>query len=217
MLCSGLILCPFSVILGPILGLWALRDLKRRPDRRGRGIAIVAIILGVAMTIAWMFILQHWNNAVRVPLQEGPRDALIAGLDGRVAEFQAAFDDPNREDHQVEAALFLTQLSDRYGLLLTIVPDTDVPPRPPEDFTPNELVVPYDFHFEEGVIKGEAAFRAFGDVFDLDPRWMWIRIADDDLGDLTYPASAPSTAMPVEPAADPTGDPPGDPGGLDGG
>jgi hypothetical protein len=51
------LLFPLTAPLGLILGLYGLRDLRRNPEKRGRGRAITGIVLGGLVSLAWLVIL----------------------------------------------------------------------------------------------------------------------------------------------------------------
>lgn len=48
------VLVPLVGTIGLILGLYALRDLKQHPEKRGRGRALTGIILGGLGTVLWL-------------------------------------------------------------------------------------------------------------------------------------------------------------------
>jgi hypothetical protein len=55
----GLLFAPVAVV-GLVLGIYGLRDLKRHPEKRGRGRAITGIVLGGLVMLFWLFILVTW-------------------------------------------------------------------------------------------------------------------------------------------------------------
>jgi len=55
----GLMFVPVAVA-GLVLGIYGLRDLRRHPEKRGRGRAITGIVLGALAMLFWLFILVTW-------------------------------------------------------------------------------------------------------------------------------------------------------------
>jgi hypothetical protein len=55
----GLMFVP-AAVAGLVLGIYGLRDLKRHPEKRGRGRAITGIALGGLATVFWLSILVVW-------------------------------------------------------------------------------------------------------------------------------------------------------------
>ncbi|MHC4948461.1 MAG: DUF4190 domain-containing protein, partial [Planctomycetota bacterium] len=189
LLCSLALACPPLTLVAPVLGLRALHDIRARGDRRGRGLAQAAIVIGTLATAGWVAALLWWHVTVRRPLLDGPAEALATGLAGDVSGFHAAFDGTGAAT-EAEAGVFLGELSARYGRLAGMdqrrVEDLDgLPARPP-----GGAVVPYVLAFETGTVEAEAAFRLRDEasgrfVF----RWAWIAVRDAEAGDLVYPAS----------------------------
>jgi hypothetical protein len=58
------LLIPFAAPVGLVLGLYGLRDLKRHPEKSGRGRAITGIVLGGLLSLVWLI----WLFAVVVAL-----------------------------------------------------------------------------------------------------------------------------------------------------
>jgi hypothetical protein len=48
------LLVPIAAPVGLALGIYGLRDLKRHPEKRGRGRAITGIVLGGLATLLWL-------------------------------------------------------------------------------------------------------------------------------------------------------------------
>ena len=79
-------LCPFVTIAAIPAGMMALRDVRLH-ERRGRRLAIVAIVIGCVVTPVTSYGAWWWNGHVREPLMTGPIDLLAAGQRGDVSAF----------------------------------------------------------------------------------------------------------------------------------
>lgn len=184
--------CPPMCLFGVLFGGLALRDI-RRTGRRGRGASIVAIAVGLAVTVLWIVLAVWWNANIRRPLIDGPVAAFRLGLAGDVEGFRDAFLDPGTP---AETRAFLAEMTERYGPLRTITPETRGPAHAAKDIDPALLVVPYLFGFDGRSVPGEARFVPFDDG-RLALEWGWVRIGSPDDA-LTYPASAMPPPAPAE-------------------
>lgn len=184
--------CPPMCVLGMIFGWVALRDI-RRTGRRGRGVAFVAIGLGLAVTVFWIVAAIWWNANVRRPMIDGPADAFRLGLAGDVEGFRASFADPGSE---AEAAAFLSEISQRFGPLRTITPEPRGNAQAAKDIDPSRLVISYLFAFDGRSEPAEAQFIVTeGGRLPFVLKWGWVRVGSPD-DDLIYPVSA--TPVPSE-------------------
>ena len=200
LLCS-LACCPVATLLGPLLGLRALVQIRANPTTvRGRGIAIAGIVIGLAISLVWIAAAIWWQFNARLPMLNGPRDALQAGLAGDVARFKAAFVGDDPAGPADEAIAFLNQLSTRYGRLL----DSTLSQSPitkPTLSGPAELRITYTLTFDQSQVEAEAAFVTFAPSAAIPKpvfKWAWIRVIDPLRGDLVYPvaATAQATSLP---------------------
>lgn len=194
-LIASFVPCPPMCVLGVICGSVALRDI-RRTGRRGRGAAMVAIGLGLAITVLWVAAGFWWNANVRRPMIDGPAAAFRLGLAGDIEGFRAAFADPGSE---AEATAFLNDLESRFGPLRTISPERRGPARAAKDIDPSRLVIPYLFQFDGRSEPAEAQFIVTdGGRLPFVLKWGWVRVGSpDDV--LIYPVSAKPPPIP-EPA-----------------
>ncbi|MBT8486135.1 MAG: DUF4190 domain-containing protein [Phycisphaerae bacterium] len=186
LVCS-LAVCPPLCLIGPLLGVVALFETRRR-GTTGRGLAKAGIAVGLAATLGWSVFAWWWNDQAREPMLHGPQSALRAGFAGDVATFEAAFLAPPGEAD--EAARFIATLRDRYGQFQSATIDearldADTPldrARP---------LIPYRLQFAEAEISGEAVFVLF-QPSSVRPvlRFERLTIVDPAGGDLVYPVSA---------------------------
>lgn len=190
LLCSMAALCPAATLLGPLLGLRALLQIKARPEQfRGAKYAWWAIGLGLGFTVVWLLIGAWWNLNVRQPLKHGPVDELRAGLSGDIARFKAGFHG-SETTSDAEAATFLQAVRQRYGNILFTMAQADDASRAQLP-TQGRAVIPYQLRFDRGAADAQAQFmisETGGPPMVL--KWGWIRIIDANSGDLVYPATA---------------------------
>jgi hypothetical protein len=189
LLCSLGVFCPVLTIVGPVLGVIALREIGRSDARRGRGLAWAAIVLGAVVTAAWAGGGIWWHVNVRRPLLSGPQAELRAGFAGDVAAFKAGFTSDGASASDAEARSFLNALSSRYGTFIEASLDM------PDDADAAAVdrhrpVLPYRLVFDGQTVQGEAAFViADAATGRLLCRFDWLIVYDDRLGNLRYPPS----------------------------
>lgn len=187
-LIASLVPCPPVSGIGALLGMWALREIRCRPDRRGRGGAIAAIAIGTVLTLGWLvFVGTWWHVNVRRPMLDGPLEPLRRGLAGDVAGFRAAFVDPGSDE---EASAFLADVSRCCGDLVAISPARRGPDRAAKDLDPAGIVIPYLFRFDRRSVPADALFVVSeGGRLPFVLEWGWVRVESEE-GDLVYPVSA---------------------------
>jgi hypothetical protein len=174
--------CPLLTIIGPLLAIRALVEIRAHPTRGGRTLAIAAIWIGVAGTIAWIALIIWWNANVRDALLRGPEDALFAGYAGDLTEFRSAFTGTGTllSDEQVRA--FLDTLRDRHGLFQSARQDHMV--MPPAQSGGRSVVIAYVLTFDSGTVRAESGVRLFADF--LVPKLESITVKDEQ-GVIEYP------------------------------
>jgi hypothetical protein len=177
-------LCPVVTMLGVVLGLFALHDVRVK-NRRGRRLAIVAIVLGLTVTPLTTFGLLWWNSAVREPMLHGPMNAILAGQNGDAAALAAAFE--SRGADAANAAVFLAALSHRYGTLVSIEQD---PARAARwDAAGWAISVPYVLRFIRESVPGRARYViASKEANGLVLRFSGLRVGEAP--SLNYPPGA---------------------------
>ncbi len=187
--CSVSLVCPIASLLGPLLGLRALFEIRSNPLRRGRRLALAGITIGLLGTLGWLMAAGWWHVNVRTPMLSGPSRPLEAGLDGDVAAFKAAFHGAGVSADDAEARAFLEETRRRYGRLLGSAQSPGS--GGPATTDRARMTISYTLRFEKGPVEAQAQFilRA-DDAPGLVLRFGWLILHDDELGDLVYPASA---------------------------
>lgn len=190
LICSLGVFCPLLTLLGPLLGIKALAEIRARPGTAGTGIAMTGIAIGVIVTLGWGGAALWWDRHVRRPLLNGPIDVLTTGLHGDVAGFKRGFFGPAAETDDQVAAAFLSEVTSRYGMVLSIIQDETREP-PETEWGAISPVVPYLMQFEGAFVSGEAEFVILDDRRSgIMAKWRWLIIRDPELGDLAYPPNA---------------------------
>lgn len=157
---SAAVFCPIATLIGPILGIKVLRDLKHDRSRRGGGYAVAAIVIGGMLTLLWVgggipFAI-WWQAKAREPMQRGPAKELQAALVGDYDTFRSGFVGPGAEATDDEVIAFAAAVTNRYGRFVGSAQDPDGAASAYRG--ENELRIPYVFTFETGSVRAAAVF-----------------------------------------------------------
>lgn len=201
LICSLVFCCPFTTILGIVLGAVALVMIGNNPMRRGKGMALTAIVLGVLFT-AGQFVTWRWyqQNIVEL-MMRGPEPALQAGFAGDISGFRASFHSSTGvAASDAEAQAFIEELRNRYGEFQSAQLDETRVSGAPVGQT--AWVLPYRLVFDRAQVNAEAEIlMADPQTGALSVKPAYLTVLDPRLGDLTYPPS--STAAPPSPSPSP--------------
>lgn len=194
-LCSLALFCPPLTILSPLLAIRAFYHINAAPYRKGRGLAIVALVLGCLTTLGWGWGAWWWNGNIRRPMISGPVEALRAGMSGDLAGFKSGFFGDGAMAGDEEAGRFLSELDSRYGRLLSMsqrkLQDVNQP-----GYQMRGYRITYLMTFETGPINAEGSFViTSADHSGFIGRFAWLALFDEEQGDLVYPASATEEAL----------------------
>jgi hypothetical protein len=190
---SLIICCPVTTLLAPILGLIAFVTIGSNPMRKGRGIALAGIIIGIAVSSVWVVgglwardKLMHFLEVMR----QGPTTALTSAFAGNAGAFRAAFHGDGATSTDAEAQLFVDTLRGRYGAFVSAEVDQNQQPATPPMGQPS-ISLPYNFKFEKQTVPGSVEIVIFD---QRTQQWVWkigsITIHDPAEGDITYPSTA---------------------------
>lgn len=207
LVCSLIFCCPLTTIIGPILGLIAFVTIGSNPNRRGKGLAVTGIILGVVLTSGWVYFgSKAWaffGQAIEL-VANGPKTALVAGSSGDLTSFKEAFYGEGASVSDDKAQNFLDELNERYGAFADSRFDESS-----GSFTPtpgqNSMIVPYIIDFDTATVSADVEIIFADPTNNSDPfvfKIGYIVIHDDDLGALRYPPSPDDS--PTPPAEDDT-------------
>jgi hypothetical protein len=188
-------LCPFVTIAAIPAGMMALRDVRLH-ERRGRRLAIVAIVIGCVVTPVTSYGAWWWNGHVREPLMAGPIDLLAAGQRGDVSVFLDGLAGGDTQAQRKAAAAFLTRLTAVVGVVESMQPadmvdaDQDPEPESGEGWT---VRVPYDAMFQHGAARITARFLLSTPTRGWVTRFDMINIELPHQEQLTWPPSEEDT------------------------
>ena len=189
LLCGVAVFCPVTSVLGPLLGVVALAEIRRKPHRTGTRLAVTGIVVGLLATAGWAATARWWHVNAREPMLRGPAEALAAGLGGDVAGFRAGFVAP-ATGGDGEARAFLDEVAGRYGRLVGSTQRPRFAETPPVQADTRRPRIAYMFEFESGPVEAEAEFVAWAQGQGLVLKFAWLAFRDQELGHLVYPASA---------------------------
>jgi hypothetical protein len=187
LVCSLFFCCPLGTIPGVLLGIGALVSISGNPMRRGKGVAITGIALGVLFTVGQALV---YPPAIRLGMdtvalmQNGPTDALSAGFAGDLPAFRAHFFNAGAGATDQEAKEFVEQLRSRYGEFVSASPiQSSSPP-----FGQTAVIMRYSLVFDRATVSADVEL-----VF-ADPNTReWaakvgsITVIDSERGDLAFP------------------------------
>ena len=175
--------CPLLTIIGPLLAVRALVEIKANPGKTGRGMALAALWIGAAGAVAWIAFMLWWNANVREALIHGPQAAMAAGMSGDKGAFRAQFtgDGSAASDETVDA--FFAELKSRYGAFQSALQDDMA--TAPDQTGDTSVQIPYVLNFERGPIKADVRILLFAS--GLRPRLQSITVKDSQRAPLTYP------------------------------
>ncbi len=190
LVCSLIVCCPITTIVGPLLGIAALVKIGGNPALKGRGIALAAILMGVVFTAA-----QTWGGygmwQVMKPVFEGPNVALTAGFGGDTAAFKAAFHGAGATAGDADVTAFIDELRQRYGAYQSCRYD-ETARGTRGAFGDPVVPFPYILTFDNAEVRVEAKYVFADEGIGWVQKWGSITVFDPDLGDLTYPPAAKS-------------------------
>ncbi len=199
LVCSLLFFCPITTLLGPLLGLIAIPVISSNPRRKGMGLAVAGILIGIVLTALWGFggyKVYKFGYGFYEVVAKGPNDALVAGTTGDIATFKASFYGPGASASDEEANVFLAALNTRYGTFTSSQLDEMEMQNRGNTAQPGEPKVefPYLLTFSNGQVSADV------EIIFADPNTQpasfkeafinklgYIIVRDDELGDLTYP------------------------------
>lgn len=217
LVCSLICCLPITTIPGAVLGLVAMFSIRGNPARKGMGLAVTGLVLGVIFTaiqaVVYPTAFEYFAKWMEL-VEEGPEPALTSGFAGNVGDFKAQFHGPGATASDAEVQAFIDELRGRYGEFVSArLDEQQVQQGQRGGFGQTALPFPYILEFDNATVECETEIvfsdpQTGGFLFNIGH----ITVYDEDLGDLHYPGG---TGQPMddtgmdEPAMD---EPPGEPG-----
>lgn len=193
LVCSLICCLPVTTILGVLLGIGAIISIGSHPEKKGKGLAIAGILLGVVFTIGQAIGYPKIWDVIKESMkmvETGPRDALTAGFAGDIAGFKAKFHGAGATASDAEAMAFIDALRSRYG---EFVGSQMLQQQAQPAYGSPVVAFPYSIEFsgEEVIAETEIVFsdpKTGGFIMKIGR----ITILDAEEGDLTFPPRAGS-------------------------
>ncbi len=184
---SAVVCCPVTTLLGILLGAIAWVKVRRDPTRAGAGLALAAMVIGVAATISQISIgWWAWETMYR-PVLYGPEDALTAAYAGDRDAFREQFSLAPGQASDAEIDEFAATLRERYGAFGTATLDIGSLSQRPAGSDP-EIPAEYELRFAKENLHAKAEFTVTaGAAGRFGPRIRWLEIIDPELGSLRFP------------------------------
>ena len=186
---SLIFFCPITTLLGPILGLIALGTMGS--EKKGKGLAITSILIGVILTALWAYFGNAAYNEFKkaiVVVMDGPKPALVAGFGDDVAGFKDQFYGDGAAATDADAIEFISAMRERYGEYVSCQFDQNTnQPQAGQPSAPFQ----YQITFDQKVVDCEAEIIFADQVTGkFIMKLGYIIMSDEELGDLEYPPSS---------------------------
>lgn len=175
--------CPLLTVIGPLLAVRALVDIKANPHKSGRGMAIAALWIGVVGLAGWISLLFWWNANVRDALFRGPQTAISAGMTGDRDAFRSEFIGDGAAAADDSIAAFLNTLRDRYGNFRMAWQDDGA--TAPDQTGDTSIVIPYVLEFDRSQVKADVRIKLFAS--GLKPKLQTMTVKDPQHAPLMFP------------------------------
>jgi len=200
LICSLIICCPITTIIGPILGLIALIQLKGKPHISGKGFALSGIVIGVVSSIIWIVIsvrVVGMGMELLEKAQTLSTEAIQVGYEGDYQTFRTKFSKnvPSMSDEEIKT--FIDTLQTRYGNFDSSLLEMDAQYQQTVETSSLEIYLPVQFIFETEDASGYVMFDILPiTMIEYDISISYIEINDSKHGALVFPAGAkPSPAQ----------------------
>jgi hypothetical protein len=190
LVCSLICCIPLTTIPGILLGIGAMISIGRDPAKKGKGLAITGIVLGIGFTTVQAVVGYGVYQSFGV-FSNAPYVALQPGFDGDLAGLKANFGSAGAVATDQEAQAFVDELRSRYGALQGSAMDFAAyqgMAMPAPDQT--TFTMPWILVFENARVGVEMTFTEDDQSGKDQIIFSSIRVIDPDLGDLTFPAAA---------------------------
>jgi len=189
LVCSLIFFCPITTILGPILGIVAMIGVGSDPQKKGKGLAVTAIVLGVVFTAGQGYfgyrIGKFGMDIVRYMMQ-APNAALTAGFDGDMQGFKDEFHGRGATLSDQQAQQFIDTLRERYGEFQTV----NFPQQQAQQPAPGQTtaVMPYQLQFSNVTVDAEVELiLADPNTGQFIKKLGYILIKDEERDNVRYP------------------------------
>jgi len=201
LVCSLIVCCPLTTVMGPLFGLLAIIKIGSPPKRRGKGLAWAGILIGILATAGWGWFAYKMYGAFQM-VSHAPAEALRAGYSGDLAKFKVSFGSQGLAASDAEAKAFIDQLRSRYGEIVRSELDFEAFAQMQQQ-NRGQQVLPFRYRlfFTNETVAAELKFDPKNQPRQSDtPVFESIEIIDTTRGNIVFPLSA----APSTPATTPT-------------
>jgi hypothetical protein len=192
---SLIICCPLTTVLGVVLGGIAFVTIGSNPMRKGKGLAVAAILIGLVATVLWVIGGLWFKNTMEKffqTLTEGPTTAMKAGFASDEAGFKAQFYGVGASATDAEVSAFIEDLRSRYGEFVAADMDQNAKPSQPP-FGKTTIPFPYQLTFDKATVSAEVSIVI---ADEKTGQWVWklgsITVHDPQGATIAFPPG-PST------------------------
>ena len=202
LVCSLICCVPVTTIPGILLGIVAMISIGNNPARKGKGLAVAGILLGVIFTAGQAYVYPkviEYAGEMFELVMNGPNDALAAGFANDPVAFKSHFYGTGTQATDAEAQAFIDTLRSRYGEFQSCHIDEQGQTSPA--FAQPSSVFPYILTFDNATLDADVQIIWYDKrTDDMVYKFGWVTVTDPDLGDLRYPAKK-SRSVPGTPSA----------------
>lgn len=190
LVCSLIICCPITTVLGPLLGVIALFRLKGKPHLSGKSFAISGIVIGIIATLFWViastYISKYAMEFVE-QTREVSTETIQAGYDGNYDEFRSHLSRSSDDVTDAEIKAFIAILEDRFGKFDSAFLNMQEENKEIQQ-TSQEVPIPIRFIFETKDTTGFMTFEFIpGTEYGYEMKIGCIQIHDSKNGDIIFP------------------------------
>lgn len=203
LVCSLIICCPITTILGPLLGVIALIKMKSKPHLSGKGFAWSGIVVGVIVTILWVFASLFFVKIATGFIEQTRRvstETIQAGYDGDYETFREHLTRSAAQVSDAEIKTFIELLENRFGKFDSAFLNMQEQNQEIQQ-TSREAPIPIRFIFETKDTTGYIVFEFIpGTDFDYEMQIGCIKIRDAKNGDIIFPTDSICAPVKVAPS-----------------
>jgi len=185
------LICSITCVCAPIGALLGLVAFATIGEKKGKGLAVAAILIGVVLSVgSWMAYTGWIQPNIIEPMKKGmalvmngPSEAMTAGFASDVPGFRSHFDGAGATATDEQVMAFIVGLRGRYGeYVSTQMAQGQAQPQ----FGAQVAPFPYQITFDQGTMDAEAVI-IFADNQGPIMKFKSITVFDPDEGDITYP------------------------------
>jgi hypothetical protein len=192
LICSLIVCCPIVTLIGVILGIVALVQMRGK-QIAGRGLALAGIIIGIVTTVLISLGIAFLVNAAMEVLDQTPKlvtTAIQSGIQGDMEAFRAEFTYDAAAANDEEVTSFIATLTSRYGKFDEAVVDIAAIQGGNESSNA-QAEIPLQLVFETQTISSTVVIDiAQGEESWIDIKIQCLLIHDSDNGDLAFPLAS---------------------------